>query len=116
MDERSFCLLYKTYFRPHLELSVQAWSPYLRKDIDCLERVQRAATRLVPHLRDLTYEKRLERLGLPTLFDRRRRGVWTLKAMPNQPLNTSSSNDECVVVTSRGLSVFESGLVWVFGL
>ena len=33
MDERSFCLLYNTYIRPHLELSVPAWSAYLRKDI-----------------------------------------------------------------------------------
>ena len=74
MDERSFCLLCKTYIRPHPEFSVQAWSPYLRKDMDCLERVQRAAIRLVPHLRNLTYEKLLERLRLPSLFDRRRRG------------------------------------------
>ena len=74
MDERSFCLSDKVYIRPHLKFSVQAWSPYLRNDIDCLERVQRAATRLVPHLRNLTYKKRLERLRLPSLFDRRRRG------------------------------------------
>jgi hypothetical protein len=74
MDERGFCLLYKTYIRPHLEFSVQAWSPYLRKDIDCLERVQRAATKLVPHLRKLSYEERLEKLRLTSLYDRRRRG------------------------------------------
>jgi len=46
----------------------------LRKDIDCSGRVHRAATRLVSQLRNLPYKERLERLRLPSLFDRRRRG------------------------------------------
>jgi len=30
-----------------MEYRVQAWIAYLRKDKDCLERVQRAATKIV---------------------------------------------------------------------
>ena len=49
--------LYKAIVRPHLDC-IQAWSPYLRKDIDTLEKIQRRATKLIPGLRDLTYEER----------------------------------------------------------
>ena len=74
MDREDFLLIYKTYIRPHLEYCVQAWSPHLVKDIECLERVQRTATKLVPSLRMLSYEERLVKLGLTTLEKRRERG------------------------------------------
>ena len=66
--------LYKAIVRPPLEYCIQAWSPYLRKDIDMLEKIQWRATKLIPGLRDLTYEERLEECGVTTLETRRLRG------------------------------------------
>ena len=65
--------LYKAIVRPHLEYCIQAWRPY-RKDIDKLERIQRRATKMIPQLRDLSYESRILQCGLTTLETRRLRG------------------------------------------
>ena len=66
--------LYKAIVRPHLEYCIQAWRPYLRKDIDMFEKVQRITTKLITRLRDLSYDNRLKECGLTTLEMRRLRG------------------------------------------
>ena len=48
--------------------------PHFQKDIDLLEGVQRRATKLIPDLKDRSYEDRLRCLNLTTLKTRRIRG------------------------------------------
>src|SRR6218665_3955356 len=66
--------LYKSLVRPHLEYCVQAWSPYLRQDIDTLEQIQRRATKMIRGLGKITYEERLMRCGVTNLEKRITRG------------------------------------------
>ena len=62
MDEKIFKNLYLVLVRPLLEYCVQVWSPYLKKHVNLIEGVQERATRLIPSLRRLSYEQRLEAL------------------------------------------------------
>ena len=66
--------LYKALVRSHLEFASSVWCPYKVKYIEKIEGVQRRATKLVPGLKELTYEERLRALKLPTLVYRRHRG------------------------------------------
>ena len=70
-EKNSIIPLYKSIVRPHLEYCIQAWRPHLKKDIDKLERVQRRATKLIPELRILSYEDRVQQCKLTTLETRR---------------------------------------------
>ncbi|MBY0581224.1 MAG: hypothetical protein K2P53_06055 [Rickettsiales bacterium] len=65
--------MYQIYVRPHLEFSIQSWSPYLKSDIALLERVQKRATKTISSIKHFKYEKRLQILGLTTLEERRTR-------------------------------------------
>lgn len=66
--------LYKALVRPKLEYCVQAWRPYLKKDIDKIEKIQHRATKLIEECKGLSYEERLKVTGLSTLDERRTRG------------------------------------------
>ena len=65
--------LYKTLVRPHLEYCIQAWRPFLQKDIDKLENVQRRALKMIRNFHNLSYEERLKRTRLISLERRRER-------------------------------------------
>ena len=67
IEQRSWDVLlklYKTLVRPHLKYCVQFWSPYYTKYIIKVDRVQKGFIRMLPRLDGLSYEKRLDRLGL----------------------------------------------------
>ena len=60
--------------RPHLEYGNVIWGPFFAGDKKTVEAVQRRATKLIPELKDMTYEQRLRELDLPSLEYRRSRG------------------------------------------
>ncbi len=65
--------LYKSLVRPHMDYCSPAWRPYLKKDINMLEKVQKRATRMVEGYRGLDYYSRLKGMKLTTLETRRLR-------------------------------------------
>ena len=74
MNQDIFKKLFCSHVRPHLEYAIQFWAPYLRKDINQIESVQRRATKYLPGFHNLSYKERLTKLDLPTFAYRRLRG------------------------------------------
>ena len=62
MNEDIFRKLFCAHVRPHLEYAVQFWSPYLRKNINQVEAVQRRSTKCVPGYKHLSTEDRTKKL------------------------------------------------------
>ena len=77
-DKDFFLGLYKQHIRPHLEFSVQAWTPWCQKDKELLENVQNRAVRMISGLKSENYEDRLKELGLTSLEERRHRADMAL--------------------------------------
>ena len=75
--------LYKVFVRPKLEYAVSVWNPWLQKDEEVLEKVQKRLVRMLSDVRAETYEERLRLAGLSTLRERRLRGdmIETFKTM-----------------------------------
>ena len=75
--------LYKTFVRPKLEFAVSVWNPWLKKDEEVLEKVQRRFVKMLSDVKGDTYEERLRSAGLITLKERRIRGdmIETFKTM-----------------------------------
>ena len=59
--------LHKSLVRPHLEYCCQAWHPYLQKDVDNIEKVQRRMIKMIPELSKLNCEERFCRTNLLSL-------------------------------------------------
>ena len=73
-DKSLFKKLYSAFIRPHLDYGASVWSPYQKKDIKKLERIQRRATKLVPEVKLLPYKERLKFFDIQSLEERRKRG------------------------------------------
>lgn len=72
--KESLVPLYKCLVRPKLEFAAAAWNPYLEKDIESLEKVQRRLIRSLSNVRGTTYDEKLKDAGLTSLRNRRERG------------------------------------------
>ena len=74
LSPAAFKVLYASHVRPRLEYGGPAAYPITQGELDQVERVQRAATRLVDGLQGKTYEERLQSLDLYPQHYRRLRG------------------------------------------
>ena len=86
--------IFKSLIRPILEYGNVVWHPYLRKNIDKIEKIQRHYTKKIIGMKDLDYESRLRALKLPSLEFRRIRGdmieVYKILHEKYDPLTTHS--------------------------
>ena len=66
-----------------MEHAVAAWSPWLERDVEELEKIQRRLVRSLSDVRGDEYEDKLRQAGLTTLKTRRERGdlIETFKAL-----------------------------------
>jgi hypothetical protein len=82
-DKKFIITLYKSMIRPHLDYCSQAWRPYLQRDINLIENVQKRALKCISGFEHLRYEEQLKRARLTTLECRRLRGdlIETYKLM-----------------------------------
>ena len=70
-DKQTIKTLYLSIVRPHLKYACQVWDPYLEKDKNTLEKVQKFACKVCCKSWDAEYENLLEELRFPTLETRR---------------------------------------------
>ena len=61
--------LYISLVRPHLEYASPVWNPYLQKNINTLEEVQKFALRMCSKQRDQAYSQLLQLFNIPTLSE-----------------------------------------------
>ena len=63
--------LYLSFVRPRLEYSSAAWSPYLKGEIEIIEKVQKYALKVCMKSWDSSYEYLLKMTSLPSMQCRR---------------------------------------------
>ena len=95
---------YIVYIRPILEYNCVVWSPQLKQDTDCIERVQRRFTKRLPNLRHMSYDNSLSVLDVPTSELRRLHVdlIWCYQIVFNLVcLNCDDFFEYCPVSTMR---------------
>ena len=93
-DTKTLLQLYKSFIRPHLEYCSIVWDPYLAKDIEAIEKVQRFGLRTCLKQWDLNQEELLQVANVASLASRRSQAklnhlykiVNELADYPNAPL------------------------------
>ena len=63
--------LYTSFIRPHLEYATVAWDPFLKKDIELIEDVQKFVLKVCTKSWDASYSRLLETSHLPSMKTRR---------------------------------------------
>ena len=71
-DSSTLLILYKAFIRPILEYGAPVWDPYLIKDIQAIESIQRFATKICAKNWSMPYPDQLQLLNLDSLFTRRK--------------------------------------------
>ena len=66
LNADSIKLLFIAFIWPHLEFGNLVWSPRLEKDKK-LVGVQCRTTKIIPELKDLTYEQKFEKMKLSSM-------------------------------------------------
>ena len=61
LDTISMKQLFTSLVRPHLEFENVVWSSMSKKSIKLIEQVQHRATKMIPGLKNYTYEERLKK-------------------------------------------------------
>jgi len=115
---RGFCP--SALVRPYLESCVQLWSPWHKKHMELLERVQRKATKMIRGLEHLSSEERLRELGLFSLEKRKLQGKLTaafqyLKGPYRKDGVNLLSKAYCDKTRSNCFKLKEADLDWIQG-
>jgi hypothetical protein len=63
--------MFNLYIRPIIEYASPVWSPHLKMDVNQIERIQRAYTKRIPVLSNLSYAERLLAINTVSLEHRR---------------------------------------------
>ncbi len=83
-----------------MEYAEVVWSPYKKKHINKLERIQRIATKMVPELKDLSYMDRLKEMQLTTLQEQRERDLISVYKLINELEKVD--RDDLLLTTGEG--------------
>ena len=70
-DTKTLLQLYKSFIRPHLEYCSIVWDPYLTKDVETLEKVQRFGLRVCLKNWTMSHDQLLQQANVSSLSVRR---------------------------------------------
>ena len=98
-----------TYVRPTMEYAIQAWSPWLQKDTQLLDRIYHRVTKMVDGLQHTPYSERLKSLNMFDSGHRRLRGdlilMFKIMNTSHHPLRLLFTLARTLITRSHTLSV-----------